>query len=279
MSLNDKICVISANNTLTNDSEIIDYLKLASIAADRVKYYLGIPTYLITDDVEKGKTYSNFAGILKNTPAKITKRHVIAGNKTIQYDWLNDARINAFELTKDLAKRVLMIDADYMTASDQLESWLNNDYPFMVFDHAVDILGTSTYEKRYFSSDDIPQRWATAMCWSNNSEAEVIFETAKMVREHYPFYATMFCLPKTPFRNDLAFSIACHLHNISYHDYKKLWNLPPSGMIFKKGNTDNWIVSFDNKCIIWNHDVHVLNKQYAIDDSLMNHLRLTNVAA
>lgn len=279
MSLNDRICVISASNTKTGDDQIIDYIKLASIAADRVKYFLGIPTYLITDDVKQGETYANFAGVLKDIPTKITKRNVIAGDAVIQYDWLNDARINAFNLTKDLADKVLMIDADYMIASDQLKAWLHNDYPFMIFNHAEDILGTATYSMRYFASNDIPQRWATAICWSNTPEAEGIFETAKMVRENYAFYATMLGLPKTPFRNDLAFSVACHLHNVPCLDYQKLWNLPPSGVILKKQTTDYWVATFNDKCITWNHDVHVLNKRYAIDDSLMNHLRLTNVTA
>lgn len=279
MSLSEKICVISANNTKTSDNQLIDYIALASIAADRVKYFLGIPTYLITDDIKHGETYSNFAGVLENIPIKITKRNMLAGDAIIQYDWLNDARINAFSLTKDIADKVLMIDADYMIASDQLKSWLNNDYPFMIFNHADDILGTATYSMKYFSSNDIPQRWATAICWSNTLEAEVIFETAKMVRENYEFYATMLGLPKSPFRNDLAFSVACHVHNIPYQNYQKLWNLPPSGIILKKEKTNHWVVSFNNKCITWNHDVHVLNKQYAIDNSLMNHLRLSNVAA
>lgn len=279
MFLNDKICVIAASNTTTVDNQKLNYIKLASIAADRAKYYLGVPTYLITDDVEQGELYSNFAGVVQHIPSKITKRNVIAGKDTIQYDWLNDARIDAFNLTKNLAKKILMIDADYMIASDQLEVWLNNDYSFMIFDHAADILGTATYSSKKFPSNDIMQRWATAISWSNTLEASVIFETAKMVRENYAFYAVMLGLPKTPFRNDLAFSVACHLHNIPCHNYQKLWNLPPAGEVYKKEKTNSWILSFNDKCIIWDHDIHILNKQYAINDELMNQLRLTNVKA
>jgi hypothetical protein len=277
MSLNEKICVIAANNSLTSNGDVIDYIKLASIASDRVKYYLGIPTYLITNNIEEGKKYSNFFDIIENVPVKVTKRYMLAGNDTIQYEWLNDSRINAYYLTKNLAKKILMIDADYMIASDQLEVWLNNDYPFMIFDHATDVMGTNVYATRKFPNSEILQRWATAICWNNSEEAEIIFKTAKMVRDNYEFYAVMLGFPKSPFRNDLAFSVACHLHNVPCYNYQNLWNLPANSYIHQKENKNYWLISSNEKCLIWNHDIHILNKQYAINEKLMNQLRLVNV--
>lgn len=278
MSLNEKICVISANNSVAANNEVLNYIKLASIAADRVRYYLGIPTYIITNDIDESSNYANFAGVIENVPVKVSKRHMIAGQETLQYNWFNDSRISAYHLTKNLAKKVLMIDADYMIASDQLEVWLNNDYPFMIFDHAQDIMGSNIYASKKLPGSDVRQRWATAICWNVSEEAELIFSTAQIVKENYEFYAVMTGLPKTPFRNDLAFSIACHLHNVPCHSYQKLWNLPPNGHLHCKQNTDYWVVSAFDKCLTWKHDVHVLNKQYAINDELMNQLRLVNVA-
>lgn len=278
MSLNDKACVIAANNSQTDTGEILDYIQLASIAADRVKYYLGLSTYLITSDINTAKKYSNFAGIIEHTPVKINKRNMIAGNGTIQYEWFNDARIDAFNLTKDIADKILMIDADYMIASDRLQVWLNNDYPFTIFNIASDITHTGIYNSKYFPSNDINQRWATAMCWNNNAEGEIIFETARMVRDNYEFYAVMLGMPKIPFRNDVAFSIACHLHDIPFFDSQKLWNLPPAGYILYS-DKHYWLATFGNECVVWKNDIHILNKEYAIKSNLMNQLRLVNVAA
>lgn len=278
MSLNDKACVIAANNSITATGEILDYIQLASIAADRVKYYLGLPTYLITSDINTAKKYSNFAGIIEHTPVKVNKRNMIAGNDTIQYEWFNDARIDAFNLTKDIADKILMIDADYMIASDRLQIWLNNDYPFTIFNIASDITHAGIYSSKYFPSNDISQCWATAMCWNNNAEGEIIFETARMVRDNYEFYAVMLGMPKIPFRNDVAFSIACHLHNIPFFDSQKLWNLPPAGYILYS-DKHHWLATFGNECVVWKNDIHILNKEYAIKSNLMNQLRLVNVAA
>jgi hypothetical protein len=279
MSSNDKICIISANNSLTSTGETLDYMQLASIAANRVRYYLGLSTYLITSDIEISKKYSNFAGVIEYIPQKISKRSVIAGKEIIQYEWFNDSRIDVFHLTKNIASKVLMIDADYMIASDQLGVWLNNDYPFTMFNVANDIINSNIYAAKYFPSNDIPQRWATAICWDNSAEAEIIFKTAKMVRDNYEFYAAMLGMPKTPFRNDVAFSVACHLHNIPYSNYQQLWNLPPAGKIYNNRNKNSWVACFNNECLLWDNDIHILNKEYAINLELMNELRLTNVPA
>ena len=279
MSLNDKICVIAANNSYTEDNKLIDYLRLASIAAERVKYYLGLPTYLITNDMDAAKEYTIFAGHIENKPVVTNKRNVIAGDSTIQYVWKNDARIEAFNLTKGLANKVLMIDADYMIASDQLAVCLKNDTPFWMFSSVRDMTGSGIYNNNYFPSNDIPQQWATAMCWDHSVEAEVIFETAKMVRDNYEFYALMLGMPKSPFRNDVAFSIATHLHNIYPSQHQKLWNLPPAGHVSYKEELNSWIVAFGEKVFIWRYDIHILNKMYAIDYNLMSQLRLQNVKA
>jgi hypothetical protein len=278
MYLNDKICVISATNSVTDDNKVIDYIQLASVAADRVRYYLDIPTVLITADSFIEKKNSNFAEVIFAEPKKITKRNVIAGSDTLQYQWLNDFRVDAYELTKGMAKRILMIDADYMIGSDQLLAWVRNDYPFLILDDVYDVTGSSLYRNKNMPSNDIPQRWATVISWNQSEESKVIFDTARMVRDNYAFYALIFGFPKSPFRNDLAFSVACHLHNVP-KTHAKLFNLAPGGYVYQTKDKSGWIVDFNDKLIRWNTDIHVLNKQYAIDPSMLDLLRLKNVKA
>lgn len=278
MSLS-KVCLIAANNSITEDNKKIDYVRLASIAAERAKYYLDLPILLLTSDIEEASKYAIFDEIIEQKQIKNNSRTVIAGKKTLKYNWLNDSRIDAYDLTKNLADKTLMIDADYMIASDQLKIWLDSDYPFYMFDLAYDVTGRGIYSNNYFPSNDIVQRWATAICWDNSEEAKIIFETAKMVRDNYAFYATMLGMLNFNYRNDVAFSIACHLHNIKINNYQKLYNLPPSCYMKYIDAVKEWLIFFDDKCVRWYHDIHVINKEYAIDYDLMNNLRLKNVAA
>lgn len=277
MFLNEKICVIAADNSVTSDNRIIDYIKLASIAAERVRYFLNLPTCLITTDFDEASKYNNFKEILIHPKIESNKRFMIAGKSHIEYNWLNDTRVNVYNFTKGLAKKILMIDADYMMASDQFVSWLNNDYPFLILNNAYDISNSKIYNQTYLPSNDIIQRWATVMCWEQSEESKVIFDTAKMVRDNYEFYALMFNFPKFPFRNDLAFSVACHLHHVPCTT-NKLFNLSPAGNIYQS-NDNKWIIDLNNKVFRWDNDIHVLNKEYAIDNTLMNVLRLQNVKA
>jgi hypothetical protein len=279
MSLNRKICVIAANNSLTENNETLDYIQLASICAERVIYYLGLPTVLITSDVDTAKKYKIFSQVIFQQPKKVTKRHIRSENNQINYKWFNDSRIDAFELTKGLADKILMIDADYIIASDQLLSWLNNDYSFQIFNRAYDLTGKGVFDNRYLGSRDLIQRWATAICWDQSDEARLVFEVAKMVRDNYDFYSLMLDTPAAPFRNDVAFSVACHLLNVPTNDNYKLYNLLPSHTIKYVDSIKEWLVFFDDKCIRWYHDIHVLNKNYAIDPNLMKQLRLKNVTA
>lgn len=276
----NRICVIAANNTYTEEGKFIDYIQLANIAAERAKYYLDLPTFIITEDKSYAKKFKSFAGIIEHNPTKINRRAVLAGNDHITYKWYNDSRIDAFDLTKDIADKILMIDADYMIASDQLSVWLKTDYPFLIFNSAYDITGLGVYKNNYFPSNDIVQRWATAICWTNTEEAQAVFSAAKMVRENYDFYSTMLEFPKSPFRNDLAFSVACHLLNISLNNTIKLFNLIPSCTVEYSDKIKEWLIYYDlDKCMRWNYDLHILNKNYAMDYELMNNLRLQNVEA
>lgn len=280
MSWDKQACVIAAHNTYTKDGVLLDYIKLASIAAERVTHYLKVPVYLITEDVHavSNEDFGKFTGVIEHSPIKITNRAMIVGDNSVTYPWKNDARIDAYELTKGLADNILMIDADYMVASDRLLPWLHTDNPFIMFNNASDVTRHGIYDTWDFPSNDIPQRWATAMKWSHSNEADAVFETAKMVRDNYEFYALMLGMPKAPFRNDLAFSVASHIHSIPTNYTETLYNLPPGGYIYKSTMEHKvWVVGLHNNCVSWNHDIHVLNKHYAMSPDLMNHLRLQDV--
>lgn len=284
----NKICVIAATNSTTADGQAIDYVQQASIAAERVKHYLDVPVFLLTRDrAIKSDVMKSFNGHMTIIPSKSSKRNMIAGQETIQYEWHNDLRISSYHIIKHhhpYAEKVLMIDADYMVASDMLKPWLESDSDFHIFDKVSDVTGRDSYSN-LFPSNDITQRWATAICWKPGDIAYAIFKTAAMVRHNYAFYALMLGMPQTPFRNDVAFSIACHLHNVPGSNLPtRLYNLPPDSDLFLKSQDldsgrEVWTIQNGNRINFWTTDLHVLNKSYAIDPELMDELRLRDVSA
>lgn len=273
----DKLCVIAATNSKTEDGKTVDYIRMARIAARRVKHYLGIPTFLITNSLMNVPLDDDFLGVLYGyTPTTLSTREVLAGSDIIKYTWINDMRIQAYERTYDLAKKILMIDADYMVSTNLLYHWLEIDSPFQIFDRAYDVSGRGINNEVRFPSKDIVQRWATAMCWEPGPKAEAIFETAKMVRENYAFYALMLGMPTSPFRNDVAFSVACHLHNVPESLPIPLYNVPVDTDIIKPrwAPEEEWILGTGTDIFAWKSDMHVMNKNYAINPMLMDRLRL-----
>lgn len=271
----NKLCLIAATNSKTKNNETLDYIDLAVIAAKRVKRYLDIPVFLLTSDtnVRENEVFDKILIISKSITSN---RKMLAGSDHIEYDWHNDLRINAYELTKTYADKILMIDADYMVASDQLNAWLDCDSNFQIFDKVIDVTGRSLY-KNYFPSNDILQRWATVMCWQPSDEASIIFKTAQMVRDNYEFYSLMLGMPAKPYRNDLAFSVACHLHNVPQSSLS-LFNLPPDSFLFvKQSYPDAWMIQHQHHVNFWSGDLHVMNKSYAIDFSLRNELNIQDV--
>lgn len=272
-----KICVIAANNSQTTDGKMIDYIQLANVAASRVKLHLNIPVFLVTSNAGlQASSISNFDSSFTIITSVKSQRRMIAGEESIQYEWYNDMRVDVYDIFRHVAEKILMIDADYMIASDLLKPWLESDAPFQIFDKTVDVTGRDLYNSVYFPSNDIIQRWATAICWTPCDEAKVIFDTARMVRENYEFYSLMLGMPAIPYRNDVAFSVACHLHNVPLSP-QRLFHLPQDSYLFAKSSyPETWMIRNGHLVNLWSGDLHILNKSYAIDPALLEELKIKN---
>jgi hypothetical protein len=170
------------------NNETIDYVAMARWSATNIERHLGIPTHIVTDDNRTDSGSRHFAD---------------TGTVT----WHNTNRMDAFRLTP--WDRTLVLDADYIVASDQLKGALDCDQDFLAHRWAYDITGCNNFEGlNYFGDVHMPMWWATVMIFNKSQTAELIFDTMAMIRDNWNHYRNIYKISKSTYRNDYALSIA-----------------------------------------------------------------------
>lgn len=174
------------------NNEQIDYVAMAQWSARNIERHLGIPTTIIT-----------------NTPT---------GNNTRYFEdvgtvtWNNLNRVEAY--AQSPYDRTLVLDADYVVASDQLKVLLEADCDFMCHRLAYDITGLTNFENlNYFGQYKFPMWWATVMMFRRSTQARLIFECMQMVRDNWQHYRNLYHNAQKTYRNDHALSIALNIEN------------------------------------------------------------------
>ena len=157
------------------NNEAIDYEAMAQWSAENIKRHLGIPTRIITNK-DISVTGSN-------------SRWFDDYNSTVT--WHNESRTDAYSLSP--WDRTLVLDADYVVASDQLKLLLNLDQDFLAHRWAYDITGTSTFDdQNYFGTHRMPMWWATVMMFNRSKTAELIFDSMAMIKAHWRHYRRLY---------------------------------------------------------------------------------------
>ena len=255
--MSDGACIIASN------SGDLDYVGLAAISARLIRKHLNIPVCLLTTDND---SHPDFDEVKKIGERASSKRSMLRGDTHITYEWKNDHRIDAIDHSP--WDRTLLIDADYIVASDMLRPLLACDQPFMMIDRVYDVTGRDSFARmRRMPDATIDQRWATVMCFDRSAKA--VFDAAAMVRRDYGYYAAMFGFSTKPFRNDYAFTIAAHLLGIPKLPFD-MAQLPPDCAI--TADDRGLKITYANNVLRWRGDLHVLNKDIAIDPSILEPL-------
>ena len=194
------------------NNQKIDYVKLASWNAQNIKKFLGLPTTLVTDQPVDDSAFDQV--VVVERPAHGTRYFEDVGSAV---DWYNGNRVDALDLSP--YDRTLLLDADYVVASDDLNLWMKVDQEFMCFRRAFDITGrTSMHDLQTFGAHQFPMWWATVMMFDKTSTSRYIFDSMRMVRDNWQHYRNLYKIAQTNFRNDYALSIALGL--ISGHTAK-----------------------------------------------------------
>jgi hypothetical protein len=174
------------------NNEHIDYEAMARWSADNIERHLGIPTHIVTD----------------HAPNDNARHFTDVGTVT----WYNHNRMDAYQLTP--WDRTLVLDADYVVASDQLRSVLEADQDFLAHRWAYDVTGCNDFAGlNWFGANRMPMWWATVIMFRRSRHAELIFESMRMIRDNWTHYRNLYKNTTTTYRNDHALSIALGIVN------------------------------------------------------------------
>jgi hypothetical protein len=174
------------------NNEHIDYVAMARWSARNIERHLGIPTHIITD----------------SAPSDNTRHFTDVGQVT----WHNLNRMDAYYLSP--WDRTLVLDADYVVATNQLRSVLDCDADFLAHRWAYDVTGCNTFEGlNWFGDVRMPMWWATVMVFNKSKSAQLIFDAMSMIRDHWTHYRNIYKNSVATYRNDHALSIALGIVN------------------------------------------------------------------
>ena len=201
------------------NNEQTDYVAMAAWTANNIRRHLGIPVALVTDcptelkfeqviiqpaEGDNGRWFSDYGANVK---------------------WHNQTRANAYELSP--WSQTLVLDADYVVASDQLKTVLASPQEFLAHRWAYDITGLDNFSGlNYFGAYHMPMWWATVMMFRRSEYARLIFETMAMIRDNWNHYRNIFKNSNGTYRNDHALSIALGVVNGHTLDHSSIpWDL------------------------------------------------------
>ena len=230
------------------NNEKIDYVAMARWSARNIERHLGIPTHIVTDDATNDNT-----------------RHFTdVGNVT----WYNHNRTDAYGLTP--WDRTLVLDADYIVASNQLQSLLEVDQDFLAHGCAYDVTGCNTFEGlNSFGNNRMPMWWATVMMFRKSKQAELIFNSMQMIRDNWTHYRNLYKNTTATYRNDHALTIALGIVNGHTLDHNSIpWtlaSLTPEHKLTQL-DKDSYRVDYINtenkaRWITLQQDFHAMGKQ------------------
>jgi len=182
--------------------------------------------------------------------------------------WHNLNRMDAYRLSP--WDRTLVLDADYVVASNQLQSILDVDRDFLAHRWAYDVTGCNNFEGlNSFGNNRMPMWWATVMMFRRSRYAELIFDSMQMIRDNWTHYRNLYKNNNTTYRNDHALSIALGIVNGHTVDHAgipwKLASLTPDHKLTQL-EQDRYRVDFVNsenkpRWIELRQDFHAMGKQ------------------
>ena len=188
------------------DNDHIDYVRMAAWSAANIRRHLNIPVAVITDceDVD------GFDRIIHCDRGG--ENHRWFSDFKTQMPWHNRTRADAYALSP--WDQTLLLDADYVVASDQLRCVLDSPQDFLAHRWASDVTGKNDFSGlNYFGDIRMPMWWATVVMFRKCQHAELIFDTMAMVRNHWTHYRNLYKNNSASYRNDHAISIALGVVN------------------------------------------------------------------
>lgn len=194
---------------LAFDNEATDYLAMAAWSAQRIKRFLNLPTAVVTDNVARAQELGRFDCIIKAESQ--TGGHRWFDDYQQSVAWHNAGRTDVYALTP--WDRTLVLDADYVVNSNDLQRVIDSDVDFLCFRQAYDVSRPEVEFNTGFGKHGLPMYWATVMCFEKSSITDWIFQSMLMIKRHWAHYRDLYGIHEPNYRNDYALSIALALVN------------------------------------------------------------------
>ena len=200
-----------------NNSDV-DYCKIATFCARRLKKYIDLPITLITDSKEwllnsQPDAVDLFDQIVTAYTDTTQQRRYSDGSLySKQLIWKNLSRVEAYDLSP--YDETIILDSDYIVSSDYLAHQFAQENDLALFRHSHDLAQWRNTESFEFINDQsVPFYWATVVFFRKNKFTESFFELLKHIRKNWGYYRLLYKIDSKMYRNDFAFSIAIHIFN------------------------------------------------------------------
>jgi hypothetical protein len=205
------------------DNELTDYVTMAGWSARNIRRHLNIPTAVVTDAPPEDPRLRGFDQVISAAPDAGGTRWFEDYQATVT--WHNAGRTDAYTLSP--WDQTLVLDADYVVASDQLKAVLNSNQDFLAHASAYDITGVDNFVGlNEYGGYHMPMSWATVMMFRRSEHAELIFDCMQMIKSNWRHYKDLYQIASSTYRNDHALSIALNIVNGQTLEYPSIpWNL------------------------------------------------------
>jgi hypothetical protein len=189
---------------LAFNNEETDYVAMAAWSAGNIRRHLGISTSVITDCTDSSKLTA-FDKVITTTAQTGGSRYFEDYNQTVS--WHNAGRTDVYNLTP--YDQTLVLDADYVVASDTLKQVLRMSQDFVCHKDAINLAGaTPLVSLNTFGDYKMPMYWATVMMFRKSNTAQYIFDCMQMIKSNWQHYRDLYGIKQSNYRNDYALSIA-----------------------------------------------------------------------
>lgn len=246
------------------NNEHIDYLAMANWSAKNIRRHLGLPVAVVTNAVPPAH-YKFEQTIYADTQSDHTRKFTDIPKSVT---WYNGNRADAYALSP--WSQTLVLDADYVVASNQLVNVLDIKQDFVAYKTAYDVTGNLMFdENNVFGRNRMPMSWATAMMFRRSLQAEMIFDCMNMIKQNWNHYCNLYGVIRRTYRNDYALSIALNIVSGHTQVYPAIpWQLASVSHehTLTQLDQDQYRVEYtqDNKprYITLNHDFHAMGKAH-----------------
>ena len=233
------------------------YVEIAERAARLIHHTLKLPVTLVT---EPGTTANNFDQIVyvDNTLHNYKVGEIGA--------WRNGDRYQAYALSP--YDETLLIDSDYLMLDTNLLKLFEQDFDYRIMTHNNKPAGPWSLNMGIVG---LQYQWATAVLFRRTPKAEMLFDLVGRIQRNYPYYARLYHMRESNFRNDYAFTIANNILNgyeLGMNDgipWPMLTFADVVISITHKGNLLT-IKEREKGYVIPQQNIHVMDKGYLLSD-------------